>query len=171
MRIMIIGQPGSGKSTLARDLGERLGLPVIHIDHIHWQPGWSERTRAEKTRLCREAESRPEWVFEGGHSATWETRLARADMLVWLDRPTGLRLRRVITRSLRDLGRTRPDMAPGCPERLRNLPGFVAYILRTRRSSRNAMAALAARATCPVVHLTSDAACARFLAAPQDPLT
>ena len=34
-RVMIVGQPGSGKSTLARRLGERTGLPVVHIDTIH----------------------------------------------------------------------------------------------------------------------------------------
>ena len=38
-RVMIIGQPGSGKSTLAREMGKHTGLPVIHIDTIHWQPG------------------------------------------------------------------------------------------------------------------------------------
>jgi adenylate kinase family enzyme len=55
-RIMIVGPPGSGKSTLARVLGERTGLPVLHIDKIHWQHGWIERSKAEKTRLCQEAE-------------------------------------------------------------------------------------------------------------------
>ncbi|WP_349775075.1 AAA family ATPase [Frigidibacter sp. SD6-1] len=54
-RIMIIGQPGAGKSTLAAALGQRTGLPVIHIDHIHWQPGWIERSSDEKTRLCNVA--------------------------------------------------------------------------------------------------------------------
>lgn len=34
-RVMIVGQPGAGKSTLARQLGERTGLPVVHIDTIH----------------------------------------------------------------------------------------------------------------------------------------
>jgi adenylate kinase family enzyme len=53
-RVMIVGQPGSGKSTLARKLGQRTGLPVIHIDTIHWQPGWVERSWDEKTRLCHE---------------------------------------------------------------------------------------------------------------------
>jgi adenylate kinase family enzyme len=53
-RVMIVGQPGSGKSTLARKLGQRTGLPVIHIDTIHRQPGWVERSWDEKTRLCHE---------------------------------------------------------------------------------------------------------------------
>lgn len=44
-RIMIIGQPGSGKSTLAKLLGEITGLPVVHIDTIHWQTGWVERSQ------------------------------------------------------------------------------------------------------------------------------
>lgn len=71
-RVMIIGQPGSGKSRLAHALGQRTGLPVIHIDTIHWQPGWVERSFDEKTRLCREVEARDQWIFEGGHSATWD---------------------------------------------------------------------------------------------------
>jgi len=62
-RIMIVGQPGSGKSTLAQALGEKTGLPVIHIDKIHWQPGWVERSKAEKTRLCQEAERQERWIF------------------------------------------------------------------------------------------------------------
>jgi dephospho-CoA kinase len=36
---MIVGQPGAGKSTLARALGVATGLPVVHMDMIHWQPG------------------------------------------------------------------------------------------------------------------------------------
>jgi adenylate kinase family enzyme len=54
---MIVGQPGSGKSSLARAMALRSGLPVIHIDKIHQRPGWVERGREEKTRLCRDAEA------------------------------------------------------------------------------------------------------------------
>lgn len=133
-RIMIVGQPGAGKSTLAARLAERTGLPVIHIDKIHWQAGWVERSKADKTRLCLEAEQQDRWVFEGGHSATWPSRLARADMLIWLDLPVGVRLWRVVRRAIVGLGRTRPDMAEGCPERLRTLPKFITYIWTTRRS-------------------------------------
>jgi len=38
-RIIIIGSGGAGKSTLARALGERLGLPVVHLDAQFWQAG------------------------------------------------------------------------------------------------------------------------------------
>jgi adenylate kinase family enzyme len=155
-RIMIVGQPGSGKSTLAARLGEVSGLPVIHIDRIHWQAGWVERSKAEKTRLCHEAEAGERWIFEGGHSATWPSRLARADLLVWLDRPVGLRLWRVLARAVTQLGRTRPDMADGCPERLRSLPEFVHYILTTAHSQRRKIGLLARSAACRVEHLRSN---------------
>jgi adenylate kinase family enzyme len=164
-RIMIVGQPGAGKSTLAARLGERTGLPVIHIDKIHWQAGWLERSKAEKTRLCLEAEQQDQWVFEGGHSATWPSRLARANMLVWLDLPVGQRLWRVVRRAIVGLGRTRPDMAEGCPERLRSLPEFIAYIWTTRRSAQQKLQRLAESAPdgCEVVRLQSDADSAAFL--------
>jgi adenylate kinase family enzyme len=165
-RIMIVGQPGAGKSTLAARLGELTGLPVIHIDRIHWQPGWVERSKAEKTRLCLEAERQDRWVFEGGHSATWPSRLARADILVWLDLPVWLRLWRVVRRAIVGLGKTRPDMAEGCPERLRSLPEFISYIWTTRQSAQEKLHALvqSARNECEVVRLRSDADSAAFLA-------
>jgi adenylate kinase family enzyme len=153
---MIVGQPGSGKSTLARALGDVTGLPVIHIDRIHWQPGWVERSKAEKTRLCLEAEAGERWIFEGGHSSTWPSRLARADLLVWLDRPMPLRLWRVVRRALTQLGQTRPDMADGCPERFRSLPEFIHYIVTSARSQRAKIGRLVISATCPVCRLTSD---------------
>ncbi|MDI6527508.1 AAA family ATPase [Pseudomonas otitidis] len=165
-RVMIIGQPGSGKSTLARRLGELTGLPVVHIDTIHWQPGWVERTRDEKTRLCHEVEARERWIFEGGHSETWGTRLARADLLVWIDRSAPLRFWRVLLRTLSLRGRTRPDLPENCPEQLGNLPEFFGFMWRTRQSARAKMEQLAATApsTCRVVRLRSNRDTERFLA-------
>ena len=164
-RIMIVGQPGCGKSTLAVALGERTGLPVIHIDKIQWQAGWVERSKAEKTRLCREAEQGERWIFEGGHSETWQNRIERADMLICIHRSLSVRLWRVVMRAVRGLGRTRSDMAEGCPERLSSLPQFVAYILATRYigAARVAQLASAAPDRCTVIHVRSDAEIAALL--------
>ncbi len=134
---MIVGGPGSGKSTLARELGARTGLPVFHMDHIHWKPGWIARETAEKERMTREVHAREEWIFEGGFSQTYSERLARADALIWLDMPLSLRLWRVTRRAVTQYGRTRPDMAPDCPEQLsREMLDFYAFIWRTRHSGR-----------------------------------
>lgn len=133
-RVMIIGQPGSGKSTLARQIGSCVGLPVIHIDHIHWKAGWVERPKGEKTRLCQQAHAGEAWVFEGGHSVTWPERLERCDTLIWLDLPAHVRLKRVFLRSLRYRGRTRPDLPDGCPEQFDW--SFFRWIWDTRTTGR-----------------------------------
>ena len=162
-RVMIIGQPGSGKSTLARRLGEITYLPVIHIDHIHWQAGWVERSREDKRRLTLEASARPTWIFEGGHSATWPERLDRADTLIWVDLPVGLRLWRVVRRVVRYYGQSRPDLPDGCPEHFN--AEFLTYIWRTRRQARDRMRALydSAPADKARYHLSSPAEVRAFL--------
>lgn len=142
-RVMIIGQPGSGKSWLARRMGEITHLPVFHIDHVHWSAGWVERDAAEKARLCAEIHARPEWIFEGNNSANFDDRLARADTVIWLDLPIRLRLPRLIWRSLKHRGATRPDMAPGCPERLSL--GFLRWVWDTRLTMRAKLAWFYAR--------------------------
>lgn len=157
-RVMIVGQPGSGKSTLARKLGERTGLPVVHIDTIHWQPGWNERSPDEKTRLCLEVEARDRWIFEGGHSTTWENRVARADLLIWIDRSATLRFLRVLRRTLLNRGQSRPDLPENCPELLGNLPEFLRFMWQTRNTSRAKIRHFVSTAplACRVVHLQSN---------------
>jgi adenylate kinase family enzyme len=136
-RVMIIGQPGSGKSTLARDLGAVTRLPVYHMDQIHWMPGWQERPSSDKVRLAREVYARDEWVFEGGFSQTWAQRLDRADTLIWLDTNWPTRVWRVAMRTLRDYGRTRPDLPDDCPEQF-SLE-FYRWIWDTRHTGRARM--------------------------------
>lgn len=136
-RVMIVGGPGSGKSTLAGIIGEWSGLPVFHIDRIHWKPGWVERAPAEKDAMVHSVHLRDEWIFEGGHSRTYPERVARADTMIWLDLPAWLRYRRVIGRMIRDYGRTRPDMAENCPEQLGwEFVLFLDFIWRTRETAR-----------------------------------
>lgn len=141
-RIAVVGAPGSGKSTLARILGERLSLPVYHMDHIHWKPGWVAREKAEKLVLARDILAREEWVFEGGFSAIQSERIARAQIMIWLDLPLGLRVRRVVWRTIRWFGRVRPDMQENCREGVNpEMLKFFRYIWDTRHSARAKIAA------------------------------
>lgn len=136
-RIMIIGQPGSGKSVLARKLGAKLGLPVYHIDHIHWQRGWKERTRTEKTKLCREVHAKDTWVFEGGHSSTWPERLDRADTLIWIDLPWWIRTVSVVYREAKSRGKRRVDLPDGCPAGFdARFIEFLRFMWKSRESHR-----------------------------------
>lgn len=136
-RVMIVGGPGSGKSTLARLLGDRTGLPVFHMDHIHWQHGWQQRPRELRKEMALAVERQAAWIFEGGFSTTYVHRMARADTLVWLDLPVGIRLWRVTKRLVRFWGQERPDMAAGCAEGIHaeTLP-FYRYIWQTRQTAR-----------------------------------
>ena len=41
-RISIIGTSGCGKTTLARQLCQRLAIPHIELDALHWEANWTE---------------------------------------------------------------------------------------------------------------------------------
>ncbi len=116
--ILIVGSSGSGKSTLSKKLSQILGLRIINMDHIYWQPGWIMRSQEEITTLVLSEIEHDGWIFEGNNSITFPQRVAKADMLLWLDLPRETCIWRVIKRSLKHHGKTRPDMPKGCPERL-----------------------------------------------------
>lgn len=115
---MVVGPSGSGKSTLARDIGEALGLPVVHLDALYWRPGWVEAPFDEFEADANAAAAQDAWVIDGNYSRTFPTRLARAGLIVFVEVPRLVSIWRVTRRRLRYAGRTRPDMAPGCPEKV-----------------------------------------------------
>ena len=51
MKIAILGLSGSGKSTLAKQLGSFYHAPVLHLDAVHFLPGWVERVPGEEEQL------------------------------------------------------------------------------------------------------------------------
>ena len=77
MKIAILGTSGSGKSTLAKRLGERYGLPVLHMDTVHFLPGWVERPFAEEEAIVRQFldENAGGWVIDGNYSKTCYARV------------------------------------------------------------------------------------------------
>ena len=117
-RVMIIGCGGSGKSTLARGLSEKLSLPVYHLDEIHWQAGWKPLPKDEWRKAHEELCRKPEWILDGNYGGTMDVRFEAADAIIFLDLPTVRCLVGALWRYLRYRGRSRPDVAKGCPERL-----------------------------------------------------
>ena len=116
--MLIIGSGGAGKSTVARALGARLELPVVHLDRLYWRAGWRETPLEEWLPVVDRVLHGRAWVIDGNYGGTLERRLAAADTAIFLDMPRALCLWRVVRRRLQYAGRSRPDIAEGCPERL-----------------------------------------------------
>jgi adenylate kinase family enzyme len=117
-RILVIGSGGSGKTTVAKEIARRTGLPLIHLDQLFWRPGWDPTPDDEWDRRIDELIAQDAWVLDGNYGRTLAVRIAAADTVVFLDVPRRVCLWRILSRRLRHLGRSRPDVAPGCPERL-----------------------------------------------------
>ncbi len=164
-RVMIVGGSGAGKSTLARALGAATGLPVHHMDHIHWKAGWVPRPRAERKDMAMAVEAGETWIFEGGFSTTYENRARRADTLIWLDLPVALRLWRVTRRMFQYYGQRRPDLPEGCNEVFGgHTVELYRWIWRSRETGRTRIRTLiAAHRHLEVHHVRDKAMLARLM--------
>ncbi|MEN5038526.1 AAA family ATPase [Pseudomonas sp. TWI929] len=171
-RIVILGNAGSGKSTLARQIGERLGTPVVHLDTLFWEAGWVEPDAETFRTRVRDAVAGEAWVCEGNYSRrTFDLRLPRADLVIWLDTPRLTCLKRVIMRSV--LKRPRPDMPAGCKERLdRAFLEFLKFVWTFDQGYRPGIEANRQDVgpQVPVVHLRGGRQIAAFLASLTQPL-
>lgn len=134
-RVLIIGCSGSGKSTLARQLADRTGLPVIHLDQEYFGPDWKEPKQAVWAKTVAKLAARESWVMDGNFSGTFPIRMPRADTVIFLDQPAWRCLWRVVLRTIRYYNKVRPGSAPGCRERLDlDFLHYVAVYNTTRRS-------------------------------------
>lgn len=100
-RMVIIGATGSGKTTLGKRVAEKLRLPLVDLDELHWLPGWKVRLPDEFHDLVEEAAAGTEWVVCGNYSVVRDAVWPRAEAIVWLDYPFFLVFRRLISRTLR----------------------------------------------------------------------
>ena len=158
----MIGSGGSGKSTLAARIGARTGLPVIHLDQLYWKSGWVATPAEEWTRKVQELVAEASWVMDGNYGGTLDQRLAACDMVVFLDVPRLRCLWRVLRRWARHRGRSRPDMAAGCAERLDM--EFVRWIWTYPQRRRPGVLAKVAAAGKPFAILRSSADLDRVVA-------
>lgn len=133
-RIMIMGSAGSGKSTLARALSEKTGIEAIHLDSVFWKPGWIMSEKQEQVQIHDVLMEKDAWIIEGNYCATIEKRAQKADLAIYLDMPLAQCMYRVIKRYLLNRGKSRPDMAEGCPEKIDI--EFIKYILYYHREKK-----------------------------------
>jgi len=131
-RIAVIGCSGSGKSTLARQIAEKTGHPVIHLDYEFWQPGWVLMPREEFLAKQQEWVQGERWIIDGFYGGSLELRYAAADLVIYLHLSRWLCLWRVLRRH----GRRRPDLRPDVIEGslfTKDALQFFWSILRKRR--------------------------------------
>ncbi len=103
---------------LASRLAERTGLPLIHLDALYWRAGWRETPAQEWEETVDQLVRQEAWVMDGNYGGTLDRRLHAADTVIFLDLPRWTCLSRVVKRRVQFHGRSRPDMAEGCSERL-----------------------------------------------------
>jgi len=153
---------------VARRLAQRTGLPLIHLDAVYWRAGWQPTPAEEWRTRVQELVSGDACIIDGNYGGTLELRLQACDTVVFLDLPRIVCLWRVLRRQLRYLGRVRPDLPPGCPERLSGefLAWIWTYPARRRRDILRRLEALDPRKR--VAILRSSAAIEEFLAGVPD---
>jgi len=100
MRINVVGTAGCGKSTVGKRIAERLDIPYIQLDELHWKPNWVESTDEELFPKLEKALSSDEWVLDGNYTRTIPIKWKRVQMVVYLDLPFHIVLYRIIKRSL-----------------------------------------------------------------------
>lgn len=121
MKILILGLSGSGKSTLAKYLSDRLHLPLLYLDQVHFSENWIERSDADvAATVAAFLSAHPDgWVIDGNYQMySFAERLEASDRIIILLFPRLSRLFRLIRRRIRYHGRVRESVAPGCSERL-----------------------------------------------------
>ena len=104
---------------MAQNLSNKLGLPVIELDSIFWQPGPQPTPEGDWEKIQRELIGRDRWIIDGDlgpYDTGLALRLRAADTVVVLDFPLWRCVRRVLRRS-------------------RETPEFWIWVYRYRRDS------------------------------------
>jgi adenylate kinase family enzyme len=117
-KAIIVGSAGAGKSTFAKRLGKITGLEVIHLDALFWHEGWVPTEREEWIRVQEGLLQKEQWILDGNYGGTIEMRIEASDSIFFLHYSTVRCLYGALKRRVMNHGRTRPDMAEGCPEQL-----------------------------------------------------
>lgn len=155
-RIVILGCAGTGKTTLARLLGERTGAAVISLDEI-WQQHWTKVDASVFRSLIEKLHAGDSWISDGNFAvATFDLRLPRATLVIWLERSRLFCMWRVIVRTFK----------PTEPHGLRALPKVLRFIWNFDKVNRPRIEAMrvSVNPNVPVCRIRGSSELAQFLA-------
>ena len=100
-RISLVGTSGSGKTTLAQQISQRLKIPHVELDALHWEPNWIEAPDTVFRKRTEEALSGNNWVVDGNYSQVRDLIWSLADTVVWLDYTLTVIMGRLLRRTWR----------------------------------------------------------------------
>lgn len=120
-RILVIGNCGAGKTLFSKNLAHKLKLPLIHLDHLFWQPNWKEYNLNEFDQILQLELEKPTWIMDGNYNRTLSTRIKYADTVIHLNYSRWACLYRIVKRWL-----NQEQQADGCKAKI-DLP-FLWYV-------------------------------------------
>jgi adenylate kinase family enzyme len=149
-RIRVVGTSGSGKTTLAAELARALGLDHVELDSLHHGPGWEAVPADEFERRvdARVGRASTGWVMCGNYLDRAPIGRWSPDVVVWLDLPRRVVMRRVVARTFGRL-LTRRELWNGNRESVSGLwrrDGIVRWAWRTHGALRARYAGMMAAA-------------------------
>lgn len=103
IRIIITGTTCTGKTTLGGKISNHLSIPQIDLDNFYFLPGWEEKDAALFVAdVNREIKDIDSWVVSGSYQTLLkDTVWQKANVIIWLDYPLHLILRRYFLRTWR----------------------------------------------------------------------
>ena len=113
VRIYITGASCAGVTTLGHALVPLLGLHQVDVDDFYWlptNPPFSvKRPPEERVCMIEQALGDDDWVLSGSCNGWGEALIAKADLIVFVETPTAVRLERL---AAREKGRFGDRIAP-----------------------------------------------------------
>ncbi len=100
-KIIILGGSGSGKTTLANRIARYTHYPVYHLDNLFLNSDWSFKDKSTWREISEVFLKESEGVVDGNFSSAIPYRIEWADLIIFIDVPTYLRLYRIFRRMVR----------------------------------------------------------------------
>jgi adenylate kinase family enzyme len=100
-RVSVLGPSGSGKTTVGRAVAEKLGVPFVELDALHWGPDWTEATPEELRSRVEPIVLGDGWVIDGSYRGKiGNLAIDRAEIVLWLDLPLSVTFPRLLRRTV-----------------------------------------------------------------------